>query len=73
MAVEASGNFPHPPPGDARHDTEAESDTARDVADVEFTVGEELGAIIRPSCDDAGGQGRVEGSSPVCGCSRVPL
>ncbi|MFF7928986.1 DUF6281 family protein [Streptomyces mirabilis] len=52
---------------------EAESDTARDVADVEFTVGEELGAIIRPSCDDAGGQGRVEGSSPVCGCSRVPL
>ena len=34
--------------------------TYRDVANVEFTVGERLGDATQPPCDDTGGQDEVE-------------
>ncbi|KOX02346.1 hypothetical protein ADK65_08640 [Streptomyces sp. NRRL B-1140] len=37
-----------------------EGRTYRDVANVEFTVGNELGTATQPPCDDTGGQNRGE-------------
>lgn len=39
-----------------------EGRTYQDVADVEFTVGRQLGDAILPACDDTGGQDEVEES-----------
>ncbi|GGX18090.1 DUF6281 family protein [Streptomyces lomondensis] len=40
-----------------------EGRTYRDVANVEFTVADKLGAATKPPCDDTGGQG--EGEEPA--------
>ncbi|MFF0007541.1 DUF6281 family protein [Streptomyces tibetensis] len=37
-----------------------EGRTYRDVANVEFTVGNELGTAIQPPCDDTGGRNKGE-------------
>ena len=48
-----------------------EGRTYQDVADVEFTIGRQLGDATLPACDDTGGQDEAEDSDTTLTAYRV--